>query len=61
MWSIGRGWAGVREINRVTGVHRSIMRTLAEIATTQGWLDPDRELAPNPLDLLLGASPSWPS
>ena len=34
----------MREINRLTGVHRSIIRMLAEIATTPGWLDPDREL-----------------
>jgi transposase len=35
---------GVREINRTTGVHRSIIRALVGISTTQGWLDPEREL-----------------
>jgi transposase len=35
---------GVREIARSTGVHRSIIRSLAGIAKAQGWLTPESEL-----------------
>jgi hypothetical protein len=35
---------GPREIRRDTGVHRTIIRSLWEIAKVEGWLEPEADL-----------------